>query len=275
MKKMTIMLLVATSLLIGCNPFVDDGYDIEGKNIGMSQMMNLITVFVEDNINGTDLEQTHFDRFYTDNFSVPDGTYEVEAYHVYITKDTKVIDDETGEELDVYLTSHDIIFNNRTEYLRSFYSGSGRAISVKVEEKFEPQVQTDRSNYILYDRNFLPIYTAEEIRVYPLTFDDFLFSNSYRGVDSLVIAIEEMEYEVYSNEYHDLQDQYWYELHQIQGNNNSDYYTGVYLNTIEEFELFNPPAEYKQYPIYIIFEESQLVTHKHDWKEVLEYFENK
>ncbi|RNA67164.1 hypothetical protein EBO34_18455 [Alteribacter keqinensis] len=120
--------------------------DMEGTLLG-SMGANTFLLFVEDNISGTVLEFS--DELVGDS-------YEAEIYRIFLDQDTKLIYEETGEELSAELSG--MGFNTI-----SFLASSTERIKINVRGDFEPEVTTGRDQNVLLYPAFIPIHEADEI----------------------------------------------------------------------------------------------------------------
>ncbi|MDQ0256797.1 hypothetical protein J2S74_004219 [Evansella vedderi] len=270
MKGKGLSIILFFIIVLGCTPDDQDTVKniIEGKNIGASYSMNLLTIFVEDNVAGDNLIRVNPIRFDA-------SEYEVEAYKIIVTKETKIILDETGEE---------ISFTDS-----NLASKRVNSVEVKVEEDFTREVSHNRHNYITFDRGFLPIYRAKEIRILPNPVENFLYFMTtfipYPHEDGYAVFLagdpnsEEVQFfDFYqanqalntfqtSSRRISLINSNQYMIH------SNDLGRGATLQyLIDEFEL---PEEYSAQHLYFVFNHGGLVTHTTDWEEVLQYFQAK
>ncbi|MDG5786276.1 hypothetical protein QA612_02155 [Evansella sp. AB-P1] len=267
MNKLLILFFLSIVFLGGCQAPDEEEFDFSGRSLGLNYELNMLTIFIEDNVYGDEFQ------YYThDDFSIEE--YEVEAYRAFITEETKFILEETGEELK--LPSREEIYMGVTyfdEHLLSLFQGTGRQVDVKVEEDFSPKKLTNRSDYIVFDHHFIPIYTAKEIVLSSLNFEDFLsqfFLNSRNGQNDYFVTIitepgsdEEREFHAYYNRYaQDLQLPY--------------HSPNIYHHMIDSlyFESFHPPEEYRYYPIILVVHDSEVIHHSDNWDETVEFIDD-
>ncbi|MDG5786275.1 hypothetical protein QA612_02150 [Evansella sp. AB-P1] len=263
MTKRLLLVSLVYFFLIGCETTNEDEYDFNGRSLGISHMENLVTVFVEDNFMGTEIgpfDQQSFNR----------DTYEVEAYRVLLTEDTRIILDETEEEIDMIIREDEALELTRyNDNIVSLFTGNGREISIKVEEPFSNETSSNRNDYILYDHQLLPIYTAEEVRIYPLQFQDFLYRFRHFGNQYTLIGIfesgssDEQQFNMYYNDY----------LKEI--NDSGSGIQPIHFFTFDSgyFETFNPPEEYIHYPLFLILSDSS-VEHFYEWEKAIKFLED-
>ncbi|WP_026690843.1 hypothetical protein [Alteribacter aurantiacus] len=227
--------------------------DIEGALVS-SEGSGVMVLFVEDNVNGT-------------GFVYPDTTsdvksYEVEAYRVVVDRETKLIYEETGEEL-----AADI---SQMPYspLHFFTSYTDR-IAVNVREGFEKEVSIGREKSVFQDSSFLPIYHADEIVFKKRELDDIIKRHSpsdYQVDDShKVLMVLSFWDEVYS--YKKMFDTSPLTPYQTEGQfiAHSQHYNdevGLYDHFIDQF------------PMHYVIDEDGLVFETGEMDEVIAYLED-
>lgn len=259
--KISVILLMSILLLTGCNDGEGKEYDVKGINLGGSHFPGGFTLFVEDNINGQEIDYTGFQY---DNFNK--DSYELEAYHLLINKDTKVIADRTGEE---------IAFEDEEYNDFSFHSYPWlwvtvlNDMSVNTVEEFEPQVLTDRE-YILWDWALLPAYTAEEIRIYPVTFDNYLSKTVYRG-ENMIHILQVVDRITDENQFWNENEEMYKKLDRFSREN---FYVNYSYLIHDDWEIFNEPLETDEFPIYYITDETGIIETATDKEKVFEFLDN-
>ncbi|MFA9559214.1 hypothetical protein ACERII_18040 [Evansella sp. AB-rgal1] len=264
MKKTLVLLLCLLFLIVSCNSQERDDYDFEGITLGVHDLFNVLTVFVEDNLGGNEVILQGWDPS-----SFKD--YEVEAYQVFLTKDTKIINEGSGEELQM-VSRHEFFSGHSETVASTLLFHPYRKVAVKVEETFSSSVSSNRSNYIMYDRSFLPIYRAKEVRLFPLTFNDFVLTNTVhiQPDEISITAVYDPSTDNMNNYYFDY-DKLWNSL--ISSQDPSAYVT-FQTWEVPYFEQYHPPSEYQQYPIFFILNEDGLLYDTHDWDDAAEYVES-
>lgn len=273
MKKIVSLLILVTLILLGCSKENEnDAYEIEGLSITSYYGWDLLTIFVEDNYGGYELMQ---DYYYDYNSKIDFDHYWVEAYRVKITEDTKIIDETSGKELKFKFTNGFFeMMEDNIELYGLFYS-MGRSVAVKVEEKFEKKILDNRKGYILNHHEFLPLYTAKEIRILPLTYQDFLYNFSYFNKYALIVVLD--NYNNDENSFHEKYDKYWEELQFINNElyrNNPEWFISFTALEKDYFNKYPVPVEKDEYPFFLIFNEENELTVLDDWESVIDYFED-
>ncbi|WP_147804523.1 hypothetical protein [Alkalicoccus halolimnae] len=255
MKIILLAAAVVIFLLPGCGgqeaETLEKEYDISGKNLGSLSQENVITVFVEDSEGGEEIKMI-------DVNGLDRRTYEVEAYQLLLTERTRVISNEGEKE--VNLGDSGLEMNTTA------------SIQVKTEEEFTREISSRRDNYILYDRDFLPVYHAEEIRVEPLDMDHFhhfVLSTLPPGYGSgyliLFVADRGSEEAKKFMKREEMSDE-------IKNYKESDRRIWVTFFPAEEMELFGQSEEFTEYPYYLIYNDEQFLAKEQQWEQVLEYF---
>ncbi|UTR09064.1 hypothetical protein MM300_14160 [Evansella sp. LMS18] len=262
LKKFTSIIIISFFLLTGCNEGEGKEYDITGINLGASHHGG-VTLFVEDNINGQKVELSgyHFENFDTES-------YEVEAYHLLFNQETKVIADRTGEKVSLEEEDYNGIPFHHPYLLWNIFLND---IAVKTVEEFEPKVLTDRE-YILWERTLLPAYTAEEIRVFPVSFEDFLTETAVQGEDNvlhvMMVTDRIKDYEEFYVEH----DEMYQELAGY--SRGSEFYVSYGYLEHDDWKLFNEPLETDAFPVYYITDETGIIQTVTDKEKVFEFLDN-
>lgn len=254
--KIKYILLICLIVIVGCSSPDEGESIISGKNLG-TEMHNFLTVFVHDNVAGDDL------RIGNVNLSnmVDADDYEVEAYNIRLTNETKIIDHYTEEEF--YYESVDL--NVDYERYQWLYYGFGQRVEVKLEEEYSPVISSNR-DYILFNRRLLPIYTAKEITFYPLPLEEFILNfapvqeNSYQ-----ILLVDEVrgpgfwtEFEAYEQEL--------YMNSNLRGKVELEFLS---FHFFEELPIEGDPIDI---PIFYLIDNDGIVLKTEDWQDVLDYF---
>jgi hypothetical protein len=256
--KMKIILLAAAVvlfLLAGCGGKEADNlekeYDFSGKNLGSLSQENVITVFVEDSEGGEEVKMINVNE-------LDRRTYEVEAYQLMLTERTRIISKEGEKEI--------------IQEASGLEMNTAVSLQVKTEEEFTREISSRRDNYILYDRDFLPVYHAEEIRVEALEMDHFhhyVLNTLPPGYGSgyLILFVAERD----SDEARKFmkRDEMFDELNNYK---ESDRRIWVTFFPAEEMKLFEQSEEFTEYPYYLIYNDEQFLAKEQQWEQVLDYF---
>ncbi|MBU9710552.1 hypothetical protein [Evansella tamaricis] len=262
--KLKLWSIFIISLLVQSGCSSNNEHIIHGRSLGVFHSQPLFSVFVEDNIGGGSLQNISYGN---NDFDVRD--YEVEAYNIEITENTKFILDETGEELafdlnDLSLFYSDARLRSTMEWL------SSAPISVKIEGDFTQTVSKNRRDYITYSRELLPIYQASEVRLYPLSVDEFIYSNLSRyGHQSIVVVFD--DYTNTGEEMWEDHDRLWTEINEVTGWEQS---INLYILELSYFQMFNVPESFTDYPVYYIFDENGIILDTDNWEDVLLLYQN-
>ncbi|UCZ54123.1 hypothetical protein LGQ02_04910 [Bacillus shivajii] len=170
MKILLLILIFLTACSQEQEEITEESYDIHGKYMGGGNSSGVIRVFVEDNYGGKNIKMNKPEEL--------DESYHVEAYLIELTDETIFIDGSTGKEVE---SPH--------------FSRANFSVSVNVLEAFEREVQSNYPNYINYQFALLPHYTADTLKVYPITPEDYLgmFSPVEEGKYVIISFIDRTE----------------------------------------------------------------------------------
>ncbi|TMW70524.1 hypothetical protein [Alteribacter natronophilus] len=160
----TYMLVLGAGVLAsGCSEDTSGSEpDFEGKLVPGHQAGNMVTVFVEDSVDGTDYDLSHIRSGRHDVLE----DYEVEAYRVLMDDDTVIAFADSDREIP--LNGQDLLTYS------SWLFTMGQDASISVREDFEPVVSTHLDSRSPYYWSLIPILTADVIEVEPLDLDTLI-----------------------------------------------------------------------------------------------------
>ena len=267
MRKLFLLLMIMSFLFSGCNE-KNDEYDFEGISFFSSMGWELLTIFVEDNYGGYEIIR---DQLVNQDFDLEH--YWVEAYGIHITENTKLIMATTGEEFTfTYPDNYVDMYNENRHFFELLYPG--RRVAVKVEEKFEKTILENRNGYILSNNELFPIYTPKEIKILPLTFNDFLLLNSAPADGFMVIGIfEELDDEDGIDEF---EQKYWDELYRLDDlifQKTHQHHLGMMTMDKEMFLEYPVPVESTNYPLFLILDSEDNIIEMNNLDDVIQFFE--
>ncbi|SDY06260.1 hypothetical protein SAMN05421736_101270 [Evansella caseinilytica] len=259
-KLFVFICLPVVIFLTGCGSKAEED-DIRGKSLPDYISLTAMIVFVEDNFIGTDLMRGY--SVSNDNFDPED--YLVEAYRIQLTNETKFIDAETGEAFYFDFSDQASLFED--ENLGYIYDRDGREVEVKTEEPFTPAPSADRTDYILSSHEFLPIYTAKEVTLYPLTYESFTFRHAVKDTSNVLMIVETEDY--FSEPFYEEYDRLWKELDSLSENRS---YIDMYVMDTAGLEQYSLPENIDQFPYYFVFDDGDVALHTDNWEEVTTFF---
>ncbi|MBM7097763.1 hypothetical protein JSY36_18665 [Bacillus sp. H-16] len=227
----------------------DGQADMEGTLMG-SVGANTFLLFVEDNITGTVFE-------YSDE--LVGDSYEAEIYKIVMDQDTKLIYEETGEELSAELSK--MGFNTI-----GILASSAERIKINVRGDFEPEVTTGRDQNILLYPAFIPIHEADEIILPRQDLETILdrYDLSRYHSDNAVAVLSFLDEVFLYESMFDGDQLYEYsaeDQHVILGHYYNDE-VGFFDHFIDE------------YPTYYVVHEDGVVFDTHDIQDVTDYLED-
>ncbi|MBU9719985.1 MULTISPECIES: hypothetical protein [Bacillaceae] len=268
MQQKTILIILSLFfILVGCNQ-EDEPSVIEGFSLGAFSFLNTMTIFVEDSHVGNDMEKLYS----LDRGTRMDTTdYTVEAYNLMLENDTKIIIEDTGQELEFSALFDEEISIHDSMPLRLLLWSDIIPISVTVKEDFTKQVSTDRPGYITYSRELLPIYTAEEIKIPRLSQEHFHLHFTARHYEYNVIIVYSDEV-MTEEEMWRLYDEYWMEIDEV---SNMTYNTTLDLIERDFLDLYNVHSldANIEYPYFFLFDQEGMLLETTDWDEVISIVE--
>ncbi|PYZ96973.1 hypothetical protein CR205_14975 [Alteribacter lacisalsi] len=231
--------------------------DFSGNLLNAYQITGMATVFIEDNVSGTDFDP---DILRSRHDEVLDD-YELEAYRITFDDETTIIFADTGEEI-TYDTEEERMY---TPYFLSL----GQEVSVKVREDFEPVISTHLSSRSPYEWSLIPIYTAETIEVGNVSIDTLISMYSftdYYDHTPVIQVLSFMDDSLYSEDRQHIHEKFY------------DYFSQdqhvVYSQVGGEENLMFFDHLFDEFPHYLVLEDEELIYETGDLDDIFRFLDD-
>ncbi|MBU9719986.1 MULTISPECIES: hypothetical protein [Bacillaceae] len=268
-KKSILAILSLFFILIGCNLEDEDERSvIEGYSLGtLPTDESKLTIFVEDSFVGNTIEKLYSVDMEI-HMNITD--YSVEAYNVTLEHNTKIIIEDTGQQLTINSLFDEEISNHDILALQLLIWSDIIPVTVNVKEDFTKQVSTDRPGYITHSRELLPVYTAKEIKIPPLSKEHFSlhFIDKLNDYHVVIVYSDDV---IPEKEIWGMYEDYWDDIGEV---SNMTYNTHLSLLEQDFLDIYNLPLDSNtDYPYFFLLDHEGILLETTDWDEVISIVE--